>query len=119
MSTRDFSMSGEIPLPVRRVDNDAPERMRVELLNAIFALADATGLGPTERELYNAITGSLGVNAAVNPYGTLCGRAARHLCEVEWMRVYDVILRLAPEYMNRGRMVEFRGAVNTVLAAYG
>jgi len=45
-------MSGEIPLPVRRVDNAAPERMRVELLNAIFALADATGLGPTEREIF-------------------------------------------------------------------
>lgn len=112
-------MSGEIPFPVRRVDNDAPERMRVELLNAIFGLADATGLGPTERELYNAVTGCLGVNAPVNPYRTLCGQAARYLCGVEWQRTYDVVLRLSPEFLNCGRIDEFRRVVNTILAAHG
>jgi hypothetical protein len=119
MSTRDFSMSGEVAIPVRRLDNDAPEGLRVELLNVIFGLVDETGIGPTEREIYNDITGCLGVQAAVNPYGGLCARASRHLCEAEWPRTFDVLLRLAPEFANRERLEEFRQAVNRVLAAYG
>ena len=63
-------MSGEIPVP-RRIDNDAPNQMRTELLNSVFALAD-DALGPSERTLYNAITGALGIVAAVQPYGESC-----------------------------------------------
>jgi hypothetical protein len=119
MSTRDFSASGEVPVPERRIDNDAPGRMRVELLNAIFGLADDTGLGPTERTLYNAVTGCLGVIAGVNPYGTLCRRASEHLRDADWPRVYDVILRLVTEFERSRRLGEYRRAVNRILSAYG
>jgi hypothetical protein len=79
-------MSGEIPVPERRIDNDAPTAMRVELLNVIFALADETEVGPSERTLYNRVTGTLGVIAAVNPYG-----GARETGTALWMA--DVALR--------------------------
>jgi hypothetical protein len=78
MSGRDFSMSGEIPVPQRRIDNDASYQMRTELLNSVFALTDDAG-GPSERTLYNAITGALGIIGAVQPYGGLPRRASEHL----------------------------------------
>jgi hypothetical protein len=37
----------------------------------------------------------------------------------DWPRVYDVILRLVPEFEQPGRLFEYRGAVNQVRAAYG
>jgi hypothetical protein len=117
MSGRDFSMSGEIPQPERRIDNDAPATMRVELIDSIFALADNTG--PSERTLYNAVTGALGVIAAVNPYGTLSRRAAEHLRDADWPRVYDIILRLVREFERVGRFDEYRQVVDRILSAYG
>jgi len=119
MSGRDFSMSGEIPVPQRRIDNEAPHQMRTELLNAVFALADETGMGPSERTLYDAVTGSLGVIAAVNPYGGLRRRASEHLNQADWPRSFDIVLRLVPEFARRGRLAEYRQAVNAILAAHG
>jgi hypothetical protein len=113
-------MSGELPLPERRIDNEAPERMRVELLHAIFALADDTrGIGPSEGLIYATVMGCLGIVEAVNPYGGRCRRASERLRQADWPRVYDVILRLATEFINRDRLLEFRQAVNPVLAAHG
>jgi hypothetical protein len=111
-------MSGEIPVPHRRIDNDAPHQMRTELLNSVFALAD-DAVGPSERTLYNAITGALGIVAAVQPYGGLPRRASEHLNQADWPRVYDIILRLVPEFTQPGRLAEYRNAVNTTLAAHG
>lgn len=118
VSGRDFSMSGEIPIPQRRIDNDAPHQMRTELLNSVFALAD-NAVGPSERTLYNAITGALGIVAAVQPYGGLPRRASEHLNQVDWPRVYDIILRLVSEFTRAGRLAEYRNSVNTTLAAHG
>jgi hypothetical protein len=118
MSGRDFSMSGEIPVPQRHIDNDAPHQMRTELLNSVFALAD-DAVGPSERTLYNAITGALGLVAAVQPYGGLPRRASEHLNQADWPRVFDIILRLVPEFTRPGRLAEYRNAVNTTLAAHG
>jgi hypothetical protein len=112
-------MSGEIPVPQRRIDNDAPHRMRTELLNAVFALSDETGMGPSERTLYDAVTGSLGIIAAVAPYGGLRRRASEHLIQADWPRVFDIVLRLVPEFAQRGRMAEYRQAVNSILGAHG
>lgn len=111
-------MSGEIPVPQHRIDNDASSQMRTELLNSVFALAD-DAVGPSERTLYNAITGTLGIVAAVEPYGGLPRRASEHLNRADWPRVFDIILRLAPEFTRRGRLGEYRHSVNTVLAAHG
>jgi hypothetical protein len=111
-------MSGEIPVPQRRIDNDAPHQMRTELLNSVFDLAD-DAVGPSERALYNAITGALGIVAAVQPYGGLPRRASEHLNQADWPRFYDIILRLVPEFTRPGRLAEYRNAVNTTLAAHG
>jgi hypothetical protein len=81
-------------------------------------LAD-DAVGPSERTLYNAITGALGIVAAVQHYGGLPRRASEHLNEADWPRVFDIILRLVPEFARRGRLGEYRNAVNTVLAAHG
>jgi hypothetical protein len=110
-------MSGEIPIPERRIDNGAPLPMRVELLDGVFALTNERG--PSERALYSAVTGCLGVIAAVNPYGNLCRRASEHLCNAEWPRVYDVVLRLVNEFEREGRLPEYQQTVNRILAAYG
>ena len=112
-------MSGEVPVPQRRIDNDAPHQMRTELVNAVFALADETGVGPSERTLYDAVTGSLGVIAAVTPYGGLRRRASEHLNQTDWPRVFDIVLRLVPEFARRGRIAEYRQAVNSILGAHG
>jgi len=118
MSGREFSISGGIPVPQRHIDNDASYQMRTELLDSVFALAD-DAVGPSTRTLYNAITGALGIVAAVQPYGGLLRRASEHLNQADWPRVFDIILRLVPEFTRRGRLGEYRNAVNTVLAAHG
>jgi hypothetical protein len=109
-------MSGEMPVPQRQVDNEAPHQMRTELLDAAFGLADETGNGPSERTLYDAVTGSLGIIAAVNPYGGLRRRASEHLSlnQADWPRVFDIILRLVPEFARRGRLAEYRQAVKSI-----
>ena len=33
-------MSGEIAIPQRRIDNGAPDHLRIELVSSVFALAD-------------------------------------------------------------------------------
>jgi hypothetical protein len=111
-------MLAEIPIPQRRVDNDAPRQMRTELMDSVFALAD-NGVGPTERALYNAVTGALGVIAAVQPYGGIARHASEFLNEGDWPRVFDIILRLVPEFERRGRLGEYRHTVDTILAAHG
>src|SRR5229473_1140272 len=91
MSARDFSMSGEIPVPQRRIDNDAPPPMRTELVSSIFALADDAA-GPSERTLYNAMNGGLGIIGAVQPYGGLPRRAAEHLNQTDWAQGFRYYL---------------------------
>ena len=118
MSARDFSMSGEVPIPLRRIDNDAPPQLRIELLSSVFSLAD-DGMGPSERTLYSAVIGTLGILGAVQPYGGLVRRASENLCEAPWPRVFDVILRLVPEFQRPGRLDEYRRTVNGIFAAHG
>jgi len=120
MSSRDFSMSGHIPSPERCIDDDAPNCMRVELVDSIFNLADENGeTAPTERRLYDVTTLACGVESAVQPYGGLRRRASRHLKDVEWPRVYDIVLRLVPEFTRYERLEEYCEAVNRILSANG
>jgi hypothetical protein len=118
MSGRDFSLSEEFPIPRRYVDNDAPIPMRTEFIYAAFGLANEEQ-GPSERVLYNAVSGSLGVIGAVQPYGGLAHRSAELLSRAEWPRVFDIILRLAVEFERSGRLADYRRVVNPILTAHG
>jgi hypothetical protein len=115
---RDFShQEGHIP-PVRNVE-DAPQPMRQELLDAIYLVAGQTkGRVNADRDLYFVISQSLGVQAAANPMGGRRQRLGRDVGNADWPRVYDLIVRLWPEFQRVGFHEVYRAEVNRVLAAH-
>ena len=54
-----------------------------------------------------------------NPYGGYRYAVGRDLSRVDWNRVYDLIVRLVPEFRNAGLYDTYREGVNRVLAGHG
>lgn len=117
---RDFSGREAGALPERNVE-DAPERMRLELIDLFFGLLeDQPHPFPVRGEhLYRIIGQSLGSRPAVDPYGGFRHAAAEEITDVEWVRVYDLISRLWREYQRVGLDEQFVRGVNQILAGYG
>jgi hypothetical protein len=116
---RGFS-NQEIGLPPARNVEDAPFPMRQELLDAIYLVAgQSRGALDGDRDFYFVISQSLGVQASGNPYAGRRYAIGRDLQRADWPRVYDVIVRLWPEFQRVGFEEIYRVEVNRILAAYG
>ena len=117
MSTRGFSSSQPFVQPQRTLE-DAPAGLRAEATDTVFSIAEAYGQQP--QGLYRTIALTLGIaDAAVQPYGGVVQRAAQYLGRAEWPRFYDVIVRLAPDFVGWGAFHEYRARLNQQFAAYG
>jgi hypothetical protein len=118
---RGFSNAeGHVP-PVRDVQ-DAPSRMRPEIVDAIYHVAGQTdGRLDADRDLYLTIVQSLGYDAAGNPQAGRRQRIGRDIAsqQTHWTRVYDLTVRLWPEFQRVGFHEIYREAINRVLAAHG
>ena len=117
-SIRGFSIpEGRIP-PIRNIE-DAPAAMRQELLDAFYLAAGQTqGQLDVDNHLYLAISQCLGVQAAGNPMGGRRQRLGRDLGNADWPRIYDLVVRLWPEFQRVGFHEVYREAVNRILAAH-
>jgi hypothetical protein len=120
MSTRGFSLGGQIPPPQRNIDSDAPQPMRQEILDVAFSLAEHRDRnGPIPDQIYRIVSQTLGIAPSGAPYGGFRYAAGRDLSRAEWQRVYDVILRLAAEFDHVGQFDIFQRGVNQALAGNG
>jgi len=120
MTTRGFSVGGQVPPPERNIDNDAPYGMRQEVVDVAFSIAEHSSAGgPTPDRLYRVVSQTLGIAPAGNPYGGYRYATGRDLRQAEWPRVFDVILRLAFEFAQVGRFADFQRGTNQALAGNG
>ncbi len=116
---RGFS-SGEGLVPATRtIDSDAPDGFRQELVDAIFHIAAQTGGQLADIDLYRIGSQCLGVAASGAPYSGPRYALGRDLRRASWERVYDLIVRLWPEFSRVGHQDVFREAINRLLSAYG
>ncbi len=116
---RDFSASDEVEPKVRNIDSDAPAGLRHELVDLVFHLAEHNSPPLNEERMHRIISQSIGVSASGQPYGGFRYAAARDLGRADWQRVYDVICRLWPEFLDAGVVGLYFQGVNRILAGYG
>jgi hypothetical protein len=116
---RDFSSSDEVEPKVRNIDSDAPAGLRHELVDLVFHLAEHNSLSLNEERMHRIISQSIGVSASGQPYGGFRYASARDLGRANWQRVYDVICRLWPEFLDAGVVDQYFQGVNRILAGYG
>ena len=116
MVIRAFTSQLDDQVSGRPVEDDAPQGLRQEFIDAAFHI-----LGPAplfgERRLYDIAAQSLGVAPSGQPYAGFRHASGRDLSKADWQRVYDVICRLWPE-VPWDLQAEYRAAVNRILAAY-
>jgi hypothetical protein len=110
---REFSASEDLLPRARTVYADAPHEFRNELIDLVFSLAD-THMG--EAYFYRLMTQNIGASVAGNPYGGYRYAIGRDLGRTDWVRVYDLLPRLADEFRRAGLFEEFRGGLNRILA---
>lgn len=116
---RAFSASEGLVPPVRNIDSDAPQRLRQELVDLIFHLAEQNpGVVSAER-IHRVSCQSMGVAASGQPYGGFRYAVGRDIGRVEWHRVYDLVCRLWPEFANAGLDLIYREGVNRLLSGHG
>lgn len=116
---RGFSAGEGLVPPTRAVDNDAPREFRQELVDVVFHIGSQTNGQLSEDHLFRVCCQSLGVQAAGNPYSGFRHALGRDIGTVSWERVYDLIVRLWPEFERVGYHLVFREAVNRLLSAHG
>ena len=108
----------------RNIDNDAPAGFRLEILDSILELADATAANHYERnhvkdgKLYRVLKQSMGLaQAPDSPMNGFRSGAARQVRDLPWQRVYDLVCRWWREFP-----AEYQGEyvqrVNNLLASY-
>jgi len=116
---RDFTQQEGHAPPIRNIEN-APPPMRQELLDAVCLVAGHTnGRLSTDGDLYFSISQSLGIEAAAHPMAGRRQRLGHDIANVDWWRVYDLTIRLFPEFQRFGLHEVYRGEVNRVFAAHG
>jgi hypothetical protein len=94
--------------------------MRQELVDLIYHVADQSGGAiSADGHLYFVILQSLGFQAAASPMGGRSQRIGRDIGNADWHRVYDLIVRLWPEFERAALHEFYREGVNRILAAYG
>jgi hypothetical protein len=117
MPIRSFSSELEDPTANRSIDNDAPEGLRQELIDAVYLIFERIGDNFDESRLHKIITQSLGMQPSGNPYGGFRYAVGRDIGKAPWQRVYDLIIRLRAEVPALFHE-EYRIVVNRLLAAY-
>src|SRR5437870_2603358 len=117
---RRFSSHQGLTPAVRTIDRAAPDEMRQELVDVIFSIAEENeGDYIRARRIYEITQQSIGALIKPNPYGGERYAVARDIRNIEWHRVYDLILRLWPEFSRAHLQHQYREGVNRVLAGYG
>jgi hypothetical protein len=97
-------------------DSEAPDGFRWNV-DLVFTLAGDTPLG--EEHFHRVITQSIGERVSGSPYGGYRYAAGRDVGKAEWVRVYDLLPRLALEFERFGLYERFQRDTNKLLAAYG
>ena len=115
---RGFSTAEGHTPPGRTIDNDAPQGLRQEFVDLVFHLAEHSEHLETAR-IHRAATQSLGMSVAGQPYGGARYALGRDIARVEWPRVYDLLVRLWPDFTEAGCGGDYLDGVRRILAAHG
>jgi hypothetical protein len=118
MTFRGFTMGGEAAQPDRTIE-DAPQELRQEIVDLAFHIAEQNPCEVSDDRIYRVICQSLGETVSGQPYGGYRYKAGRAMQSAQWPRVYDVVLRLVPDFRNVGHFEAYRDGVNRILAAHG
>jgi hypothetical protein len=111
---REFSSSEDLLPKERTVDSDAPPEFRNELVDLVFSLAEEHW---GEEYFYHLMTQNIGASVSGKPYGGYRYAIGRDLGRAHWVRVYDLLPRLADEFRKAGGLLEkFRSGLNRILA---
>src|SRR6267378_1191881 len=114
---RGFSSQASGSSDIRNVE-DAPRPMRQELIDLFFTIAEHSPDEIPVEHIYRVTAQSLGIEASGVPYGGFRYAAGRDIGKVEWYRVYDLIVRLWPDFERYGLGHIYREGVNKILAAH-
>ena len=102
---------------IRNVE-DAPRQMRQELVDLFFTLAEHHPDEIPPEHIYRATAQSLGIEASGVPYSGYRYATGRDIRNVDWSRVYDLIIRLWPDFDRHALGRQYREGVNRILAAH-
>lgn len=118
MGTRNFSAQLNAAAPQSRTVADAPMSFRLEFIDAVFQLAENSPYIVTPAKLYGVMIQSMGIDKApANPMGGHREGAVRQIKNLEWPRVYDLVLRWWSEFS--AHQDDYVSAVNAVLSGHG
>ena len=115
---RDFSSSDEFQPRARDISNEAPDALRQELVDLIFHIVETNAQVLQEERIHRILCQSIGKAASAEPHGGFRYAAGRDLARADWQRVYDLIIRLWPEFLNAGLHEQYRESVNRILAGH-
>lgn len=102
---------------VRNVE-DAPRPMRQELVDLFFTIAEHSPDEIPPEHIYRATAQSLGIEASGVPYSGYRYATGRDIRGVDWSRVYDLIVRLFPDFDRHALGQKYREGINRILAAH-
>jgi hypothetical protein len=102
---------------IRNVE-DAPRPMRQELVDLFFTIAEHSSDEIPPEHIYRATAQSLGIEASGVPYSGYRYATGRDIRGVDWPRVYDLIVRLFPDFDRHALGQRFREGANRILAAH-
>lgn len=97
---------------------DAPDPMRLELVDLFFSIAEHNHDEIPPEHIYRVIGQSLGIHSSGVPYSGYRYATGRDIRKVDWPRIYDLIARLWPDFDRQGFGHKYREGVNRILAAH-
>ena len=114
---RGFSSQGSGSSDIRNVE-DAPRPMRQELIDLFFSIAEHSPDEIPPEHIYRATAQSLGIESSGVPYSGFRYATGRDIAKVDWPRVYDLIMRLFPDFDRHALGRKYQEGVNRILAAH-
>jgi hypothetical protein len=114
---RGFSSEAGGGSDTRNVE-DAPRPMRQELVDLFFSIAEHNPDEIPPEHIYRATAQSLGIDASGVPFNGYRYATGRDIRNVDWPRVYDLIIRLWPDFDRHALGHKYREGVNRILAAH-
>jgi hypothetical protein len=92
--------------------------MRQELIDLFYSIAEHHHEEIQPEHVYQATSQSLGIQVSNVPYGGYRQITSRDIGRVDWPRLYDLIVRLFPDFERQGFGRAFQEGVNKILAGY-